>query len=135
MMTLPPPPGDPAPARSDVAASLRAAWDDAAEDITATAILLARRGDIQALKLILERIAPSRGRLLALDIPRIESVANVPDAQRRLVMLVSTGVLTVEEAGGMSDILQNYVSAVAAVEHEQRLAAIEQALKESRDGH
>ncbi|HEX4409938.1 MAG TPA: hypothetical protein VH206_14290 [Xanthobacteraceae bacterium] len=131
---MPPPPGNPVqPLPSgDVSAALATAWREHAPDIIATALLLARRGDVPALRLILERVAPAKGRLLTLDLPKVQSVADVPILQKRLVELVASGSMTIEEAAGMSGILQNYISSVEVVEHETRLAAIEQSLEENR---
>lgn len=134
--SLPPPPGAPKPF-GDASAQLVEAWEAAASDIVGTAITLARRGDIAALRLILERIAPvPRGRTFNLEsLPRLESVADVPRLHAHLVELVAAGTITAEEAAAMSSVLERYVASIAAVDHEQRLAAIEQNLEASRESH
>ena len=128
---LTPLPGDmlPPPA-GDAFSSLFDAWNAAANDIMQTAITLARRGDMQALRLILERVAPvPRGRIINIDcLPRLESVADVPRIYARLIELVSAGQITPEEAEAMSGVLAKYVEAIAAVDHEARLAVIEKSI-------
>jgi hypothetical protein len=113
------------------AAMLQEKWEAAADDITATAVLLARRGDVAALRLILERIAP-RGRVISLDIPKIENLADVPNILVSLVDLVACGRITSDEADALSSVLDRYTTAVQAVGHEKRLTAIEAAIEESR---
>lgn len=138
MLTLiSPPPGD-APKilapNIDAATYLQEAWDAAAADIVATAIKLARHGDMQALRLILDRIAPMpRGRLLTIgQLPELKSVADVPAIHARLVSLVSAGEMTPAEAAELSSTLANYVTAVGATDHEARLAVIEQRLADDK---
>jgi hypothetical protein len=134
---LPPPPGNATkvlPPDADAASYLQQAWDAAAADIVATAIKLARHGDIQALRLILDRIAPTpRGRLLTINkLPELKSVSDVPAIHARLVTLVSSGEMTPAEADALSSTLANYVTAVAATDHEARLAAIETRLADAQ---
>jgi hypothetical protein len=132
-MLISPPPGDPpkVPAPNvDAATFLQEAWDSASVDIVNTAIKLARHGDMAALRLILDRIAPTpRGRLLTIaQLPELKSVADVPAIHARLVALVASGEMTPAEADALSSTLAHYVDAVAATNHEARLAAIEQRL-------
>jgi hypothetical protein len=141
MTTIPPPPSAPQkplplPA-GDAAAQILEAWEAAAAEIINTAVTLARRGDIAALRLILERIAPTpRGRTLSLEgMPRLESVADVPRLHAHLVELVAAGTIATEEAAAMSSVLERYVASIAAVDHEQRLAAIEQSIETNRASH
>lgn len=134
---LPPPPPLPGdmlpPPTGDAATLLLNAWDAAAADIVDVAVRLARRGDIGALKLILDRICPMpRGRLVNIErLPRVETLADVPKAHARLVELVARGEITPGEAEQLSATLDRYVSATAAVDHEARLAAIEQSIADA----
>ena len=135
MTPLPPPPKPISPLPTgDAAAQILEAWEAAAAEIIGTAVTLARRGDIGALRLILERIAPTpRGRTLSLqDMPRLESVADVPKLHAHLVVLVAAGTITPEESAAMATVLEKYVTSIEAVDHEQRLAAIEQSIEASR---
>jgi hypothetical protein len=128
---LPPPPGDPPKSTGDAAAMLLASWEAAAPDVIATAVLLARRGDMGALRMILDRIAPVKGRTIKLDIPPLRTVADVPAINKRLIELVASGLMTAEEAGAMSSVLANYVAATDTADVLARLEAAERALAET----
>jgi hypothetical protein len=59
-------------------------------------------------------------------------LADVPAAHGFLIAAVADGRITPEEAGHLAAVLDCYVTAVQAVEHEERLAAIEKSIKESK---
>jgi hypothetical protein len=132
---LPPPPPGPSPTpNSDAGALLREEWERAAPEVIATAVLLARRGDMAALRMILERLMPLR-RTVKLDLPALDGVGDVPIIAKKLVELVAIGTITPDEAGALTKVLDAYTNAVATTEHERRLAAIETSLAEAGRGN
>ncbi|NCC52641.1 MAG: hypothetical protein EOM20_15680 [Spartobacteria bacterium] len=102
------------------------------EALTRKAIELAKEGDIQALKLCLDRICPPvkpAAQTVTLDIPAPENLA---DTARAFVAAAASGDLA-------PDIAAQLVSAVASVAKveemenlKERLEAIERALKEQK---
>jgi hypothetical protein len=122
-----------APTARTGAELLQSQFEAEREAIVQTAVLLARRGDMAALRLILDRIAPMpRGRAVNLSLPKIESVGDVPAAHGRLVELVASGELTLHEAGAIAKVLGEYVAGMQATDHEERLTTIEKSIGESR---
>lgn len=96
------------------------------------AIALARAGDAATLRWAIDRVSPPR-RERAINIaslPPIESIADVPRVHAHLVALVGRGEITPGEASAVAAILDRYVGAVEATEHEERLADIEKRLGE-----
>jgi len=135
MITPPPCPAPPLPSDAEPSslsgpARLRELFEADRDGIIQTAVLLARRGDIGALRLCLERIAP-RG-VINLDIPKIESVADVPRIIAQLVELVASGRVAPSEADELSAVLNRYVSSVQATDHELRLRSIEKSIEDNR---
>jgi hypothetical protein len=105
-----------------------------AAELAQIAIKLAREGDVTALRLVLDRASPApRGRVIDVDgFPCIKSVADIPAAHACLVAAVADGRISPEEAGHLATVLDRYVTAVQAVDHEERLAAIETAIQDSK---
>lgn len=122
-------PGRPRGARHKVTLAIEALLDGDAEAITKKAIALAKKGDSTALRLCFERINPARrGRPVPLpDMPKITSVADVPTVVAFIMESVAGGDLTAEEANDLTAIMDRYVRAVEATEHEARLRALEEA--------
>jgi hypothetical protein len=74
-------------------------FDGEAETITRKAIELAKAGDMSALRLCLDRIAPPRkDRPVLFDVPKISSAADAAQASAALVAAVASGDLTPSEA-------------------------------------
>jgi hypothetical protein len=96
------------------------------EQIVATCLQLARGGDMAAIREILARVAPVRkGAPVAIDMPAIRSVADVPSAMAKLAEHVAAGSLSPEEAAAVAAILERYIGAVEAVDLAKRLEVLE----------
>ena len=86
----------------------------------------ARAGNMNAAKLILERIAPVRkGRPIEIDLPRVQTTADVLEAQSGIVEAVAAGRLTPEEGEIVSGIVDAKRRAIETADIERRLAALE----------
>ncbi len=119
-------PGRPKGARNQVTLAVEALLDGQAEALTQTAINAALGGDMTALRLCLDRIAPPRkGRPVTFTMPAIETAADVAKALGSVVEHVASGDLTPDEAAAVSALLEAKRRAIETVEIEARVAALE----------
>lgn len=126
------PAGKPIGARHKTTLAVQALLDGEAETLTRKAVDLALAGDITALRLCLERIAPAykaTAMPVALNMPLPN---NLTDTARAFVQAAACGELA-------PDIAAQLVAAVASVARveeietvKQRVEAIERALKEQK---
>jgi len=100
--------------------------DGEGKALTRKAINLAKAGDVVALRLCLERIIPPRkDRLVAFSMPAINEPADAVKAMAAIASAVAAGELTPNEASELSAMLERYARILEAVDHEQRLKALE----------
>lgn len=122
------PAGKPAGARNKTTLAVEALLDGEAEGLTRKAIELANAGDIAALRMCLDRIAPARkDRYVPIDLPRLDSAADAVKASAAIVAALSAGELSPSEASELSKLVGNYVAALTAADFEKRLAQLETA--------
>jgi len=104
--------------------------DGEGEAITSKAVELAKRGNIQALRLCLDRILPARkDRPVSLALPEVESAKEIPVAIGTVLHAVADGQLTPSEGQGLASMLEAQKRAIETAELEQRVEAVEAALK------
>ena len=121
-------PGKPKGARHKTTIAIEALLDGEAEALTRKAIDMALAGDLTAMRLCLERIAPARrDRSVAFTLPKLETPADLVQAQGALVEAVAIGDLTPSEAGELSKVLDGYTRAVESLEFHERLTRLEAA--------
>ena len=100
-----------------------------AEALTRKAIERAKAGDMTALRLCLERIAPARKDApVQFDMLEIKSVADHPMAVAAIIKAVASGDLTPVEGQALSAVMEQHRRAVEACEFDERLARIEERL-------
>lgn len=119
--------GRPPGSRNKRTIALEQLFKGEAEEIARVAIDLAKHGDVTAVRLILDRVAPPRkGATISLpDFPKIQSVGDVPGAHAYLIVAVAGGRITPEESAAIATTLDRYCAAVETVDLEKRLAALE----------
>lgn len=106
--------------------------DEQAEAITQRAIDAALEGDPVALRLCLERLLPPRReRPVVVEIGAVESVAQARIAYERVIAAAAAGELLPSEARSMATLLSDYGEVVERAEFEDRIAALEQAVRDS----
>jgi len=121
------PAGKPPGTRNRATQMVLALMEGGAEEITLVIIDAARKGDIAAARLVLERLAPpARERPISLDLPDTSTVAGVSEAQQAILQAVGTGELLPGEGTALAGILEARRKALETVELEQRIAALEQ---------
>ena len=97
-----------------------------AEAIARKAIDLAKDGDIAAIRICMERLAPTRkSEPVELDLPPLGTAADTVDAAATIVAAVAAGELTPSEAADIAKVVDIYVRALATQEFEQRLVKLE----------
>src|SRR5690606_28439257 len=105
--------GKPKGARHKVTLAIEKLLDGEAEALTRRAIELAKAGDMQALRLCMDRLAPPRkDRSVAFDLPVIETVDDLPKATRAIMDAVSVGDITPSEAAELGKLVDAHVRAI-----------------------
>jgi hypothetical protein len=96
------------------------------EKLTRAAIDKALEGDVPALRLCLERLAPARRDApIAFDLPPIRSLEDAAGASAALLDAVAGGDITPDEAGRVMALLTAHKSIMEAGELERRITALE----------
>ena len=89
---------------------------------------MALSGDIQAVKLCLERILPPvRERPCSFKLPRLETLNDASNALAMIIAGVTTGELLPSEGESLSNIVNGFMKSIELSEIETRLVALEKA--------
>lgn len=112
--------------RHKVTLAVEALLEGEHEKLTRVAIDRALGGDMVALRLCLERIAPPRRDApVRIELPAIKSAADAVDASAAVLEAVASGDITPEEAGRIMVLLTAHKALVETCELEQRIEALE----------
>jgi hypothetical protein len=125
-------PGRPAGSRNKVSLALDQIADDAGKAILEKMVEAAKDGDLRAADLVLQRIWPVRkGRplSLSLQLPVINTAADVVTALGTVADAVGAGEITPDEGQAVASILEAKRKAIETVELESRIAALEKERK------
>jgi Family of unknown function (DUF5681) len=102
-----------------------------AEEIVKAVIDAAKGGDMQACRLILERIIPpARDRAVAMKLPTLKTAADASRAMAAITGAVARGEITPGEAKDLASLVEAFTRIVEAKDHEERLAAIEEKVRD-----
>jgi len=122
-------PGRPKGARHHITRAVEELLDGQAEKLTQKAIDLAIGGDLTALRLCLDRIAPPRkDRTVEFDMPTISGAEDHPTALISILTAVAGGNLTPQEGIALAGVLAEHRTAIETTDHAARIAALEQRL-------
>ncbi len=120
-------PGRPAGARHKVTMAIEELLEGEHEALTRKAIEKALEGDMTALRLCLDRIAPPRKDApISISLPPVSSAADAVVASSALLDAVATGEVTPGEAGPVMALLVSHKAIVEAGDLERRIAALEE---------
>jgi hypothetical protein len=120
------PAGKPKGTRHKTTLAIEMLLEGDAEALTRKAIDLALAGDMQALRLCMDRLAPPRkDRPVCFDMPAIETVDDLPRATRALMAAVASGELTPAEAAELGKLVDAHVKAIEVTDISKRLDALE----------
>jgi hypothetical protein len=91
-----------------------------------TVVKLARRGNLAAARLVLERERPARnGAPVKFKVPKLQTPADVVRAIASVVESAGKGELSLEEASSIAGLLDAQRRAIETTDIEARLAAVE----------
>jgi len=120
------PAGKPKGTRHRLTVLAETLMEDEAGEVARAVIAAAKGGDMTAARLVLERIAPPRkGRPVAFDLPPVDKAEDVLSALGAILMAVSAGEITPDEAGSVAALLELKRKAIETIEIERRIAALE----------
>lgn len=119
--------GRPKGARNKTTLAIEALLDGEAQALTRKAIELAQAGDMQALRLCMERLCPPRkDRPISFTLPKVETVADAVKANAAILAVVAKGEITPGEATEVGKLLEMFARTVEIAELEDRLTKLEQ---------
>lgn len=119
-------PGRPVGARHRVTRAIEVLLENEHEALTRSAITRALQGDMIALRLCLERIAPARKDApITFDLRAVHSVQDAGMASADILAAVSSGDITPEEAGRVMALLVGHKSILETGELEARIKLLE----------
>ena len=99
---------------------------DDAEAVVTAVIEAAKSGDMQAARIILDRICPPRkDSPLTFALPKIESAADAANAMSAIIVAVAAGEMSPGEATEIARLIESFTKARELGEFEARLAALE----------
>lgn len=115
------PKGKPPGARNKATMAAMALLDGQAEALTQKAVEMALGGDLQALKLCLERlVAPLKDRPLIFPLPKATKPADRPKQIQGLIDAVTSGELPPADAGKVLELIEAHKTATIEAERAQR---------------
>ena len=124
------PAGRPTGSRNATTLAVEALLEGQAEAITQRVVNAALAGDMTAVKLVIDRIAPARkSRPIQIDLPDVGDAQGIAQAQATVVAATASGDLTIEEATGLSGLLEARRRALETQQLEMRLLRLEEAAK------
>ena len=99
---------------------------DDAEAIGRKAIEMAKQGDMAAIRLCMDRLAPARkGEPVAFELPPLDKPADSVAAAAEIVAGVAAGELTPSEGADLAKVVDVYVRAIATNAFDERLTKLE----------
>ncbi|WP_425084022.1 DUF5681 domain-containing protein [Ruegeria profundi] len=120
--------GRPRGARHKVTRAVEELLEGQSEAITQKAVEMALEGDSTALRLCLERIAPTRKDApVSFDLPPIKSAEDASEAAQAVLQAVSQGEVTPLEGATVMGLVEQYRRVLETTELERRITALEAA--------
>jgi hypothetical protein len=96
------------------------------EDVCNAVVAAAKKGDMTAAKIIVERLVPLRkGRPVNFHLPLIKGASDVAKALGSVAQAMAEGELTPDEANTVASVLEAQRRAVETTDLEARVAALE----------
>lgn len=119
-------PGRPRGARHKSTLACEALLDGQTDQLTQKAIDMALAGDVQALRICMDRIAPPRkDRHVTFEMPAISGAADHPAVLSAIMVAVAAGDLTPVEGQSLAAMLAEHRKAIETADLEARLSALE----------
>jgi hypothetical protein len=119
--------GRPQGSRNKSALMAEAMFDGAAEKLIQKVIERALDGDSVAMRIAMDRVvAPRKDRPVKFLIPSLEKAEDAHTAMAAITAAVAAGELSFSEAESAGRLVESFVRALEAGEHEQRLRVLEE---------
>jgi hypothetical protein len=113
-------------ARNRVTALAQRMMDADAEPVILALIKAAKNGDVAAIKLVLERVAPlPRNRPVQFSMPPIETPADLGPALAAILRAASDGEMSPDEATAFASLVESRRRQIETIELEARVSALE----------
>ena len=118
--------GKPRGARNRTSLAVEALLHGEAEKLTRRAIEAALDGDMSALRLCMDRIAPAKkDSPVAFSLPGMETGADAAKAAGAVLESVASGEMTPSEGTAVASLVETYRRTLETTEFERRIAALE----------
>lgn len=119
-------PGKPKGSRHRATQAIEAMLEGQQEALTQAAIDKALEGDVTALRLCLDRIAPARkDAAVSFDLPTIETAEDAAKAARAILRAIAEGDVTPLEAATVMAVVEQFRRTLETTEIERRITALE----------
>ena len=119
-------PGRPRGARHKITQAIEAMLEGQHEALTQAAIDKALEGDVTALRLCLDRIAPARKDApVSFVLPEIETAEDAAKAARAILKAIAEGDVTPLEAATVMAVVEQFRRTLETTEIERRIVALE----------
>lgn len=119
-------PGRPTGARHKTTMAVLSLLDGQGEALAQKAVEMALEGDTTALRLCIERIAPTRKDApVRFDLPAMQSAQDAAQGAQAVLKAVSEGELTPTEGTQVMALVDSYRRTLETTEFEKRLQALE----------
>jgi hypothetical protein len=120
------PAGRPRGSRNRARLLMESLFADDAEAIGRKAIAMAKQGEMAAIRLCMDRLAPPRkGEPVAFELPPLDKPADSVAAAAEIVAAVAAGELTPSEAADLAKVVDVYVRAIATKAFDECLTKLE----------
>ncbi len=120
------PAGRPRGSRYQATMLTQSLLENDAEAIARTVIGMAKAGDIAAIRICMDRLAPARNYdPVACELPPLNTAADAVTAMTSIVAAVSDGDLTPSEAADLAKVVELYIEALETSSFDERLTALE----------
>jgi hypothetical protein len=96
-------------------------------ELVRKAIELAKAGDVQILKFLLDRLLP-KDRLIKIDIPRLDFSDEAIEGMAAVSRAIAEGHITPSEGAAISNMISGYSRAIEVWELSMRIEALEKSL-------
>jgi hypothetical protein len=120
-------PGRPRGSKNRTTAIAQALLANEEIELVRKAMDLAKAGDVQMLKFLLDRLLPKE-RLIKVDIPRMDFADEAIDAMAAISGAVAEGQITPSEGAALSSMISGYSRTLDVAELSKRIEAIEVSL-------
>ena len=119
--------GRPRGARHKTTLAIEALLEGQHEALTQKAVSMALEGDVTALRLCLDRLAPARRDVpVSIELPPVANAADLVLASSMVIASASKGEISPSDAGALMALLNTHQRLVETLELEARLEKLEQ---------